>query len=215
MGFPSEHPHPACSESSSPHPCPHQHRLSSPLHFCPPWSINSMRAKARGTWRGHSTFEWTLNPTKGRRGGKFSSAQTSPLQLQENECENTMQIDIIVCKYECWFCAYFPSRFSHPDLWFSSQKSVWDCASGSLWMENWKKDDFKLQFHQNLVKLKNWAAQSLLTTPLFLHKDIDFIKACWTYVHIREAAPDFTTTVLVGIAVAVAYILVYIWEKRS
>lgn len=104
-----------------------------------PHLINNMRAgairssrKPRTHWSGHQP------PQKGRcekQGLKVcSSSQTSLVALQERECGSSMQTELTICNYECWHYVYFPSRFSHPDLWLPA-RDVWGSPSDSAWMD--------------------------------------------------------------------------------
>lgn len=86
--------------------------------------INSVSAGARGSsrraqphWSGHQTSqEGAEMPSQ-----VPASSQTSLLPLQENECVSSMQSSMIICKYESCYHVYFPSMFSHPDLWLSAR----------------------------------------------------------------------------------------------
>lgn len=99
-----------------------------------------------------------------------------------------MQIDIIVCKYECWFCAYFPRRFSHPDLWFQPEVCLglcqWKPVDGKL-EERW----FQASVSSESSKVKELGSSELVChTPIFTQRQT-LIKACWTYVHIKKGCP--------------------------
>lgn len=112
--------------------------------------IGSSR-KTQTHWSGHQP------PQKGRcgrRGLKMcSSPQTSLPPLQENECSSSLQIDMITCNYECWYYVYFPSRFSHPDLWLPA-RDVWGCANDSLWIETITENVSRVSSTQNPSKSK-------------------------------------------------------------
>lgn len=80
----------------------------------------------------------------GRRGAGVALLWLSILPLQENKCDSSMQIAMAVCKYEFWYCFYFPAG-SATRFMASSRRSVW---AVSVAVCGWKLTDHVSGFLQ-------------------------------------------------------------------